>query len=117
MELNYNGGEIDQQGFAGSMATNCNGSENHHQEVHETPKVDEEAPPSYADAFPPLPTTPNEPGTSSVQATKWGKMGKKTGKAEPKNIAKPLTSNVTQVGLLIMKLHSNEFDEDIYVPY
>lgn len=100
MELNYNGGEIDPQGFAGNMATDCNGSEsNHKEEVHETPKVDDEAPPSYADAFPPLPTTPNEPGTSSVQATKWGKIGKKGGKAEAKNIAKQLSSNVTQVGL------------------
>ena len=93
MDLNYYSGEIDPKGFADNMASNCNGNENH----HPTEKVteDEEAPPSYADAFPPLPTTPNDSGPTSGPSLKWGKT---ESKYVPKATPKSALTNITQVG-------------------
>ncbi len=82
MALTFNGGDVDPTGFAENMATNCNGIQNH--QNNQEKLTEEEAPPTYADAFPPLPTTPNEHGQTSVPTAKWGKTETKT-----KPVAKP----------------------------
>ncbi len=88
MDITHNGGDLDPTGFADTMSKNCNGIQNH--ENDQESLVLEEAPaPTYADAFPPLPTTPGENGTSTAPAVKWGK-------GEPA-IAKTAMSNLTQV--------------------
>ena len=91
MDLNYYSEEMDPKGFAENMANNCNGTENH--EPNQGKSVEDEAPPSYADAFPPLPTTPNDSTEkSAVPPTKWGKP-------ETKHVAKakPMITYITQV--------------------
>ena len=95
MDLTYNGGEIDPKGFVENMPVNCNGNENHHQTEEKVP-ANEEAQPTYADAFPPLPTAPNDQGTAST-AMKWGK-------SEIKSVAKTVqATTLTQVRRLVIK--------------
>lgn len=93
MDLNYYSGEVDPKGFAENMASNCNGNENNHPAQEKTVD-DEEAPPSYAVAFPPLPKAPNEIGRTAAPSVKWGK-------SESKSYAKPtpkaVLTNITQV--------------------
>eukprot|EP00794_Sanderia_malayensis_P015058 gene15058-16611_t len=96
MDLTFNGGDIDPTSFADQMAAKVNGHQNHHQTMNQQengggsiPATDE-APPTYADAFPPLPTTPSEHSPNSVSAVKWGK-------SEAKPVLKPAMSSLTQV--------------------
>lgn len=92
MDLTYYSGEMDPNNFA-DISSNCNGKENHHP-TQEASVDDEEAPPSYADAFPPLPAAPNNTGAPSAPAVKWGKT-------DAKNVVKPtpkaVLTNITQV--------------------
>lgn len=91
MDLTYNGGDVDPTGFTDNTPKNCNGIQNH-ENNKEKKLVQDEAPPTYADAFPPLPTTPNDNGpSSSVPAMKWGKTD------QVKHVAKTAMSSLTQV--------------------
>lgn len=92
MDLNYYCGEMDPKGFSDNMASNCNGNDNEHSPAATT--GDEEAPPSYADAFPPLPTTPSDSGVKTTPFVNWGK---REAKNPPKPTPKAVLTNVTQV--------------------
>ena len=99
MDLNYYCGEMDPKGFSDNMASNCNGNDNQHSPPGTA--GDEEAPPSYADAFPPLPTAPSDSDMKTAPFVKWGKR-------ETKNVTKPtpkaVLTNVTQVRQIVILL-------------
>jgi len=92
MDLNYYSGELDPKGFSDNMASNCNGNDNQHSS--RLPVGEEEAAPSYADAFPPLPTTPNDASTKAAASVKWGKRESKNA---PNPTPRAVLTTVTQV--------------------
>ena len=92
MDLNYYSGELDPNGFSDNMASNCNGNDSQHSS--HLSAGEEEAAPSYADAFPPLPTTPNDASTKAAASVKWGKRESKNA---PNPTPKAVLTTVTQV--------------------
>ena len=105
MDLKQYSGEVDPKGFSDNMASNCNGNENQHS--LQATNGDDDAPPSYADAFPPLPTTPSDSGSMAAPFLKWGKRGEK--KSAPKPTPKAALTNITQVCLVVLSFFIMSF--------